>query len=107
MSATVEIRMSGGSPAKSMRETRMWLDHHNVVPLAFRQSTCAQGLALHIEFDGQRDAEEFVARFGGRVLGVRAELVEQSTAAARGFCTDRIRLIFSSCATGRVPSMCR
>ena len=83
MSATVEIHMSGSSLANTMREMRVWLDHRKVVPRAFRQSTCAQGLALHIEFDGQRDAEEFVARFGGRVLGVRAELVEQSTAAAR------------------------
>lgn len=79
MSATVEIRMSGGSLANSMRETRMWLDHHNVVPHAFRQSACAQGLALHIGFNGQRDAEEFVARFRGRVAGCK---IGQSTAAA-------------------------
>ena len=65
--------MSGGSLANSMRETRMWLDHHQVMPHAFRESACPQGLALHIEFNGQRDAEEFVARFHGRVFGARPE----------------------------------
>ena len=85
MSTTVEIHMSGSELADTMHEMRVWLDHRKVVPRAFRQSICAQGLALRIEFDGQRDAEEFVARFGGCVLGAAPEWVEQSTTAARRF----------------------
>jgi len=85
MSATVEIRMSGGILADTMREMRVWLDHYKLVPHAFRQSTSPEGLAIHIEFNGQRDAEEFVACFGGRVLGTRPELVERSAVAARRF----------------------
>lgn len=69
MSATVEIRLIGVDLAEAMRQMRMWLDHHKVVPNAFRQSTCPGGLALHVEFRLSSDATAFALRFTGRVLG--------------------------------------
>jgi hypothetical protein len=107
MSATVDAHMSGGSLANTMREMRTWLDHHKVVPHACRQSTCAQGLAVHIEFNGQRDAEEFASRFGGRVLGARPDWSNKAPRWRAASEPILVRLIFSGCAKGRVPSMCR
>lgn len=69
MSATVEIRLIGVDLAEGMRQMRMWLDHHKVVPNAFRQSECPGGLALHVEFRLPNDAMAFALRFTGRVLG--------------------------------------
>jgi hypothetical protein len=68
MSATVEIHLIGVDLAETMRQMRMWLDHHKVVPNAFRQSTCPGGLALHVEFRLLYDATAFAVRFTGRVL---------------------------------------
>lgn len=69
MSATVEIRLIGVDLAETMRQMRMWLDHHRVVPNAFRQSTRPGGLALHVEFTLPSDATAFALRFTGRVVG--------------------------------------
>jgi hypothetical protein len=69
MSATVEVRLIGVDLAETMRQMRMWLDHHRVVPNAFRQSGCPGELALHVEFRLPNDATAFALRFTGRVLG--------------------------------------
>jgi hypothetical protein len=69
MSAIVEIRLIGVDLAETMRQMRVWLDHQKVVPNAFRQSTCAGGLALHVEFSLPNDATAFALRFTGHVLG--------------------------------------
>lgn len=69
MVATVEIRLVGSDLARAMSDMRVWLDRQRVVPHAFRQSTCPGGLALHIDFNKEDDADGFAARFHGRVLG--------------------------------------
>lgn len=69
MTATVEIRLIGGDLAGTMRQMRTWLDHRKIAPHAFRQSGCPGGLALHVEFDAQGEAEDFATEFAGRVLG--------------------------------------
>ncbi len=69
LTATVEIRLIGDNLALVMRDMRTWLDHRKVAPRAFRQSACPGGLALHVEFSTHTAAEDFAARFTGRVLG--------------------------------------
>lgn len=77
MTATVEVRLIGGDLARTMREMRMWLDHEKVAPRAFRQSVCAGGLALHVEFGREAEATDFAARFTGRVLGTSPDSAAQ------------------------------
>ena len=69
MSASVEVRLIGADLAETMRQMRMWLDHRKVAPIAFRQSTCSEGLTLQVEFKFANDATAFALRFAGRVLG--------------------------------------
>lgn len=69
MIATVEVRLIGGDLAETMKMMRTWLDHRKVAPHAFRQSACPGGLAFHVEFSVRAEAEEFAARFAGRMLG--------------------------------------
>jgi hypothetical protein len=71
VTATVEVRLIGGDLVGTMRQMRTWLDHRKITPLAFRQSGCPGGLALHIEFNVGTHAEEFAADFAGRLLGER------------------------------------
>jgi hypothetical protein len=73
VSATVEIRLIGVDFAETMRQMRMWLDHHKVVPNAFRQSACPGGLALQVEFRLPTDATAFSLRFAGRMFGEAPE----------------------------------
>ena len=84
MPATVEIRLIGIDLAETMRQMRMWLDHHKVVPNAFRQSTCPGGLALHVEFRLPNDATAFALRFTGRTLGELPNSPEIAPPALRG-----------------------
>jgi hypothetical protein len=83
MSATVEIRLIGVDLAETMRQMRMWLDHHKIVPDAFRQSTCPGGLARHVEFRLPNDATAFALRFTGRILGNLPDAREIAPAALR------------------------
>jgi hypothetical protein len=84
MSATVEIHLIGVDLAETMRQMRMWLDHHKVVPNVFRQSACPGGLALHVEFRLPNDAAAFALRFTGRVLGDLPDSFGIAPAALRG-----------------------
>jgi hypothetical protein len=67
--ATVEVRLIGSDLGETMRRMRLWLDHRKIAAHTFRQSVCPGGLALHIEFNAQTEAEDFAAQFAGRVLG--------------------------------------
>lgn len=75
VTAAVEIRLIGGDLGQTISEMRTWLDRRKVMPVTFRQSTCPGGFTFHVEFFLNTDAENFAARFAGRILGAAPEYV--------------------------------
>jgi hypothetical protein len=82
MTAVVEVRLIGGDLGATMSQMRVWLDHGKIRPVAFRESRCPGGLALHVDFAMPNEADAFAKKFGGRVLGTRPALASGAITAA-------------------------
>jgi hypothetical protein len=65
---TVRVRVSQSQNlGETMKNIRVWLDHHKIHPASFRTTADATGYLLSIDFRSKETAEQFRRQFAAAV----------------------------------------